>query len=74
MIMIRFNKLNANVKKIPFIIKLNFDNVPKLKPSDFTETNDDKNDINLCFTHEKRKEINQIKMIGVFRKKSIERD
>ena len=50
-----------------------FDNVPKLKPSDFTETNEYTNDINLCFTNEKCKEINYIKMKEVS-EKSIERD
>jgi hypothetical protein len=45
---------------------IKFYNVPKLKPSGFTEINDYKNDINLCLTNEKRKEIKQIKMIEVF--------
>ena len=46
-----------------------FDNVPTLKPSDFTQINEYTNNINLCFTNEKRKEINYIKMKEVFRKK-----
>ena len=45
-----------------------FDNVPKLKPSNFTETNEYTNDINLCFTNEKRKEINYIKMKALYNK------
>ena len=42
---------------------IQFDNVPKLKLSDFTEINDyhDTNDIKSCLTNEKRKEINLIK-------------
>jgi hypothetical protein len=46
-----------------------FENVPKLKPSDLTETNEYTNDINLCFTHEKRKEVMYIKTKEEFRKK-----
>jgi hypothetical protein len=41
---------------------IKFDNIPNVKPSDFTETNEYKNDINLCFTNAKRMEINHIKM------------
>ena len=41
---------------------IKFDNIPNLKPSDFNETNKYINDINICFTNDKRKEINYIKM------------
>jgi ATP-dependent exoDNAse (exonuclease V) alpha subunit len=41
---------------------IQFNNVPNLKTSDFKETKDYNNNINLCFTNEKRKEINDIKM------------
>jgi ATP-dependent exoDNAse (exonuclease V) alpha subunit len=47
---------------------IKFDNVPTLKPSDFTVTNEYNNDINLCFTNEKRKEINHIKMEALYNK------
>jgi 5-methylcytosine-specific restriction protein A len=47
-----------------------FDNVPKLKPSDFTQIDEYTNDINLCFTNEKRKEINHIKMKELYNKYS----
>jgi energy-coupling factor transporter ATP-binding protein EcfA2 len=46
-----------------------FDNVPTLKPSDFTVTNEYTNNINLCFTNEKRKEINHIKMKELYNKR-----
>jgi ATP-dependent exoDNAse (exonuclease V) alpha subunit len=46
-----------------------FDNIPNLKPSDFTQIDEYTNDINLCFTNEKRKEINQIKMKELYIKK-----
>jgi hypothetical protein len=39
-----------------------FENIPNVKSSDFIETNEYKNDINLCFTNAKRMEINYIKM------------
>ena len=48
---------------------IKFDNIPHVKPSDFTETNEYKHDINLCFTNKKRIEINYIKMKEVCRKK-----
>ena len=37
---------------------IKFDNIPNVKPSDFTETDEYKNDINICFTNKKRIEIN----------------
>ncbi len=47
---------------------IKFENIPNVKPSDFTETNEYKNDINLCFTNKKRIEINHIKMKEVYNK------
>ncbi len=38
-----------------------------MKPSDFNETNEYKNDINLCFTNAKRMEINHIEMKEVYK-------
>jgi hypothetical protein len=38
-----------------------------VKPSDFNETNEYKNDINLCFTNAKRMEINHIEMKEVYK-------
>ena len=46
---------------------IKFDNVPNLKTSNFTKTNDYKHDINICFTNKKRKEINEIKMNELYR-------
>ena len=40
---------------------IQFKNIPNLKPSDFNETKEYINDINICFTNKKRKEINDIK-------------
>ena len=45
---------------------IQFKNVPNLKTSDFKETKEYTNNINLCFTNEKRKEINHIKMKEVY--------
>jgi len=47
---------------------IKFDNIPNVKPSDFKETNEYKNDINLCFTNAKRMEINHIKMKKLYKK------
>jgi len=52
---------------------IKFDNIPNVKPSDFTETNEYKNDINLCFTNKKRIEINYIKMKELYNKKGRRR-
>ena len=52
---------------------IKFDNIPNVKPSDFTETDEYKNDINLCFTNKKRIEINHIKMKEVYNKKGRRR-
>jgi hypothetical protein len=46
-----------------------FDNIPKVKPSDFIEANEYKNDINICYTNAKRMEINYIKMKELYNKK-----
>jgi len=48
---------------------IQFNNVPNLKTSDFKETINYNNDINLCFTNEKRKQINDIKMRALNAKK-----
>ncbi len=40
-----------------------------MKPSDFKETNEYKNDINICITNSKRMEINYIKMKELYNKK-----
>ena len=48
---------------------IKFDNIPNVKPSDFTETDEYKNDINICFTNKKRIEINHIKMKALYKKK-----
>jgi len=52
---------------------IKFDNIPNVKPSDFTETDEYKNNINLCFTNKKRIEINHIKMKEVYNKKGRRR-
>jgi hypothetical protein len=51
---------------------IKFDNIPNVKPSDFTETNEYKNVVHICYTNKKRIEINHIKMKEL-NKKSIER-
>jgi len=48
---------------------IKFDNIPNVKPSDFTETNEYKNNIHICFTNNKRMEINHIKMKELYKKK-----
>jgi ATP-dependent exoDNAse (exonuclease V) alpha subunit len=49
---------------------IKFDNIPNVKPSDFKVTNEYTNNINLCFTNNKRKEINHIKMKELYNKYS----
>jgi hypothetical protein len=41
---------------------IKFDNIPNVKPSHFTETNDYNNNLHICYTNLKRMEINHIKM------------
>jgi ATP-dependent exoDNAse (exonuclease V) alpha subunit len=48
---------------------IKFDNIPNVKPSDFTETNEYKNDVHICYTNKKRIEINYIKMKELNNKK-----
>jgi len=48
---------------------IKFDNIPNVKPSDFTETNEYKNNIHICFTNNKRMEINHIKMKELYKMK-----
>ena len=48
---------------------IKFDNIPNVKPSDFTETNEYKNDVHICYTNKKRMEINFIKMKELYKKK-----
>jgi ATP-dependent exoDNAse (exonuclease V) alpha subunit len=48
---------------------IKFDNIPNVKPSDFTETNEYKNDVHICYTNKKRMEINFIKMKELYNKK-----
>ena len=52
---------------------IKFDNIPNVKPSNFIETDEYKNDINICFTNKKRIEINHIKMKEVYNKKGRRR-
>ncbi len=39
---------------------IKFDNIPNVKPSDFTETNEYRNDVLICYTNKKRMDINFI--------------
>jgi ATP-dependent exoDNAse (exonuclease V) alpha subunit len=48
---------------------IKFDNIPNVKPSDFTETNEYKNNVHICYTNKKRMEINFIKMKELYNKK-----
>ncbi len=41
---------------------IKFNNIPIVKPSDFTETNEYKNNVHICYSNKKRIEINYIKM------------
>ncbi len=47
---------------------IKFDNIPNVKPSDFTETNDYKNNLHICYTNNKRIQINFIKMKELYKK------
>jgi ATP-dependent exoDNAse (exonuclease V) alpha subunit len=40
---------------------IKFDNISNVKPSDFTETNEYKNYVHICYTNNKRMEFNFIK-------------
>ena len=40
---------------------IKFDNIPNVKPSDFTETNEYKSDNNLCFTNKKELKLITLK-------------
>jgi hypothetical protein len=51
-----------------YTIQFKFDNIPNVKPSDFKETNEYKDDISLCFTNAKKMEINHIKMKELYKK------
>jgi ATP-dependent exoDNAse (exonuclease V) alpha subunit len=48
---------------------IKFDNIPNVKLLNFTETNEYKNDIHICYTNKKRIEINYIKMKELYKKK-----
>ncbi len=48
---------------------IKFDNIPNVKPSGFTETNEYKNNIHICYTNKKRIEINHIKIKELYKKK-----
>jgi hypothetical protein len=47
---------------------IKFDNIPNVKPSHFTETNDFKNNLHICYTNKKRMETNHIKMKELYKK------
>ena len=49
---------------------LQFDNIQNLKTSDFTETKEYNNNIHICFTNDKRKEINHIMMNKLYHAKN----
>ena len=41
-------------------ILIKFDNIPNVKPSEFTETNEYKNNVHICYTSNKRMQIDFI--------------
>jgi len=47
---------------------IKIDSIPNIKPSHFTETNDYKNNLHICYTNKKRMEINHIKMKELYKK------
>jgi ATP-dependent exoDNAse (exonuclease V) alpha subunit len=67
-----YNKIHLTIcrradAKLYNLIK--FDNIPNVKPSDFTETNEYKNNLHICFTNKKRIDINIIKMKALYKQK-----
>ena len=64
---IQLTKCRRADDKLYNLIK--FDNIPNVKPSDFTETNEYKNNVHICYTNNKRMEINMIKMKELYKKK-----
>jgi hypothetical protein len=64
---IEITKCSRADDKLYNLIK--FDNIPNVKTSDFDETNEYKNDINICFTNAKKMQTNYIKMKELYNKK-----
>ncbi len=58
-------KLSSDVEDNDF-------NIPNIKPTDFTETNEYKNNIHICYTNKKRMEINFIKMKELYKRSAAE--
>ncbi len=51
---------------------IKFDNIPNVKPSDFTETDEYKNDINICFTNKNESKSTTLKWRNDIIKKGVE--
>jgi ATP-dependent exoDNAse (exonuclease V) alpha subunit len=50
---------------------IKFNDIPNVKQSDFTETNEYKNGVHICYTNKKRIEFNYIKMKKMYKRKII---
>ncbi len=68
---LQLSKCRCADDKLYHLIK--FDSIPNVKPSDFIETDEYNNDINICFTNKKRIEINHIKMKELYNRKGRRR-
>ena len=58
--MLNLSKCRRSNKKLFDLIQ--FENIRKVKPTDFNTTNNFDNDVHICFTDDTRKDINHIKM------------
>ena len=50
---------------------IKFDNIPNVKPSDFTETNEYKNDVHICCTNKKELKLTVLKWKNYIKRKII---
>ena len=64
--MLKLTKCRRSNKKLFDLIQ--FENIPNVKKSDFNTTDNFDNDVHVCFTNDKRKHINHIKMKQLARK------
>ena len=64
--MLKLTKCRRSNKKLFDLIQ--FENIPNIKKSDFNTTDNFDNDVHICFTNDKRKHINHIKMKQLARK------
>ncbi len=50
---------------------IKFDNIPNVKPSDFTETNEYKNDVHICYTNKNELKLTLLKWKNCMKRKII---